>query len=77
VIGVRVADPRERELPDVGLVTLWDPETGDWRIADTGDLSVRRRFRERAEAWESEVDGSSESGADLPGSTPTSPTPMR
>lgn len=66
VIGIEVADPRERELPDVGLVTLWDPESGDWRIADTGDHALRREFRARAEAWEAEVGRSfSESGADL------------
>ncbi len=66
VIGIEVTDPRERELPDVGLVTLWDPESGDWRIADTGDQALRREFRARAEAWEAEVGRSfSESGADL------------
>jgi len=66
VIGVQVADPRERELPDVGLVTLWDPETGAWRIVNTGDALVRRRFRDRAETWDRELIGTfSESGADL------------
>jgi len=66
VIGVQVADPRERELPDVGLVTLWDPETGAWRIVNTGDALVRRRFRDRAETWDRElVETFSESGADL------------
>jgi len=66
VIGIQVTDARERELPDVGLVTLWDPESGDWRIADTGDQVLRREFRERAEAWEAEVGRCfSESGADL------------
>jgi uncharacterized protein (DUF58 family) len=66
VIGVQVTDPRERELPDVGLVTLWDPESGDWRIVNTDDLRVRRQFRERAEAWERELWRTfSEGGADL------------
>jgi uncharacterized protein (DUF58 family) len=66
VIGVQVTDPRERELPDVGLVTLWDPESGEWRIVDTDDVRVRREFRERVEAWERELGRSfSESGADL------------
>ena len=66
VIGVQVADPRERELPDVGLVTLWDPETGAWRIVNTGDALVRRRFRDRAETWDRElIETFSESGADL------------
>jgi uncharacterized protein (DUF58 family) len=66
VIGVQVADPRERELPDVGLVTLWDPESGAWRIVNTGDALVRRRFQERAETWDRElIETFSESGADL------------
>jgi uncharacterized protein (DUF58 family) len=66
VIGVQVADPRERELPDVGLVTLWDPETDTWRIVNTGDGRVRQRFRERAERWDRELGQTfSESGADL------------
>jgi uncharacterized protein (DUF58 family) len=66
VIGLQVADPRERELPDVGLVTLWDPETDAWRIVNTGDGRVRQRFRERAESWDRELGRTfSESGADL------------
>jgi uncharacterized protein (DUF58 family) len=66
VIGVQVTDPRERELPDVGLVTLWDPENGDWRIVNTDDVRVRRQFRERADAWERELGRMfSEGGADL------------
>lgn len=66
VIGVQVADPRERELPDVGLVTLWDPESGAWRIVNTGDSRVRQRFRDRAESWDRELIRTfSESGADL------------
>jgi len=66
VIGVQVADPRERELPDVGLVTLWDPESGDWRIVNTGDSRVRQQFRDRAESWDRELGRTfSEGGADL------------
>jgi uncharacterized protein (DUF58 family) len=66
VIGLQVADPRERELPDVGLVTLWDPETDAWRIVNTGDERVRQRFRDRAERWDRELGRIfSESGADL------------
>jgi uncharacterized protein (DUF58 family) len=66
VIGVQVADPRERELPDVGLVTLWDPESGEWRIVNTDDARVRRGFRQRAEAWDAMLGRIfSEGGADL------------
>jgi uncharacterized protein (DUF58 family) len=52
VIAVQIVDPRERALPDVGLVTLWDPESGDWRVVDTGDSQVRERFRERSESFD-------------------------
>jgi uncharacterized protein (DUF58 family) len=66
VIGVQVTDPRERELPDVGLVTLWDPESGEWRIVDTDDVRVLQGFRERSEAGERELGRTfSVGGADL------------
>ena len=37
MVGLQLVDPRERELPAGGIVTLWDPETGAWRRIDTGD----------------------------------------
>ena len=48
VICVPVSDPAESELPDVGLVEIEDPETGDLELVDTSSASVRRRFAERA-----------------------------
>ncbi|MEZ4331700.1 MAG: DUF58 domain-containing protein [Myxococcota bacterium] len=42
VIAVLVTDPAERALPDVGLVTLRDAESGQTQVVDTG----ARRFRE-------------------------------
>jgi uncharacterized protein (DUF58 family) len=45
VIAVQVTDPRERELPDAGVVTLKDPESGAWRHLDTGMPVVREEFR--------------------------------
>ena len=39
-----VSDPAERELPDVGLVELEDPETGELVLVDTSSAAVRRRF---------------------------------
>jgi len=44
VVALQLTDPRERELPDVGLTTLWDPETDDWLVADTSDPGIRARF---------------------------------
>ncbi len=50
VICVPVSDPAERELPDVGLVELEDPETGALALVDTSSAAVRRAFAARAEA---------------------------
>lgn len=47
VVAVQLVDPRERDLPDTGLVTLRDPESGSWRYVDTRSLGVRDRFRSR------------------------------
>ena len=52
VVGLQLVDPRERSLPEAGLVTLWDPETGAWRRVDTDAPAVRRYFAERAEAFD-------------------------
>ena len=48
VIAVQIVDPRERDLPNVGLVTLSDPETGRTGLYDTGSRAFRRRFAESA-----------------------------
>jgi uncharacterized protein (DUF58 family) len=52
VVGLQLVDPRERTLPESGLVTLWDPETGAWRRVDTDAPAVRRYFAQRAEAFD-------------------------
>lgn len=44
VVVVSVGDPRERELPAVGLLTLVDPETGERLEVQTSDRKVRERF---------------------------------
>jgi uncharacterized protein (DUF58 family) len=48
VLAVEVTDPRELELPDVGLITLVDPETGRRREVATASRRLRRRFAEAA-----------------------------
>ncbi len=50
VVAVPVTDPAERELPDVGLVEMEDPETGGLVLVDTSSRSVRRAFAEKAAA---------------------------
>ncbi|HEX5542481.1 MAG TPA: DUF58 domain-containing protein [Micromonospora sp.] len=44
VLAVEITDPREWELPDVGLITLVDPETGQRREVATGSRALRERF---------------------------------
>jgi uncharacterized protein (DUF58 family) len=44
VVAVTVEDPSERELPDIGLVRLVDPETGQSLDVDTSDPKVREQF---------------------------------
>ncbi|HUR96383.1 MAG TPA: DUF58 domain-containing protein [Gemmatimonadales bacterium] len=66
VIGLQLIDPRERELPAAGLVTLWDPETDAWRRIDTGDAAVRAFFARRAGEFDRALErGLRERGADL------------
>lgn len=55
VVAVEVIDPRELELPDVGVVTLQDPETGRTRTVDTHDHGLRERFARTAEAHRASV----------------------
>ncbi|HEU4675970.1 MAG TPA: DUF58 domain-containing protein [Motilibacteraceae bacterium] len=44
VLAVEVSDPREHELPDVGLLSLVDPETGRRREVWTGSRKLRERY---------------------------------
>lgn len=46
VVAVRVLDPRERELPDIGAVHMTDAETGEQLFVDTSDPRFRARFAE-------------------------------
>lgn len=47
VIAVTLSDPREHELPNVGLLALEDAETGQIRWVDTGSRQWRQAFVER------------------------------
>jgi uncharacterized protein (DUF58 family) len=48
VLAVRLFDPRETELPDVGPLVMEDAETGEQLYVDTHDHRFRRRFKEAA-----------------------------
>jgi uncharacterized protein (DUF58 family) len=55
VLAVRLFDPREVELPDVGPVILQDAETGERLEVDTHDAGLRRRFHAAARTREAAV----------------------
>jgi uncharacterized protein (DUF58 family) len=48
VVAVRLSDPREADLPDIGLATFEDPETGAQLLVNTADARLRARFAEAA-----------------------------
>jgi len=45
LVVLRTTDPRETELPDIGLVRMADPETGEQRWIDTSSRRVRNAYR--------------------------------
>ena len=47
MLAIEVVDPRELELPDVGVLTLADPETGALHEVQTGDRRLRAGTRRR------------------------------
>jgi uncharacterized protein (DUF58 family) len=55
VIAVRLQDPLEAELPDLGLLVFQDAETGEQVFVDTHDGRFRKRFMDAAERREAEV----------------------
>jgi uncharacterized protein (DUF58 family) len=57
VIGAWVSDPRERSIPDVGVVTFEDPETGRQLMVDTSDRKLRQRFEAAAEQQRESIRG--------------------
>lgn len=48
VIAIRIADPRELEMSDVGFLELEDAETGEQILIDTSDPVVRKSFSDSA-----------------------------
>jgi uncharacterized protein (DUF58 family) len=55
VLPIRLWDPREVELPDVGLVLVEDAETGEQLYIDTRDKNFRRRFYQAAQDRQGEL----------------------
>lgn len=44
LIAVHIEDPREKEIPNVGIIALEDAETGEIIELDTASTAVRKRF---------------------------------
>jgi len=55
VLAVRLYDAAELDLPDLGLVTIQDAETGEQLFVDTHDPDFRARFAQAAEQRESDL----------------------
>jgi uncharacterized protein (DUF58 family) len=55
VVAVRLYDPLEMQLPDLGLVTLEDAETGEQLFVDTHDPAFRARHAELAAQQEAQL----------------------
>ena len=51
-LAIRLVDPLERTLPDLGLVLMEDAETGEQLYVDTWDAAFRQRFATAAQARE-------------------------
>jgi uncharacterized protein (DUF58 family) len=50
LVPICIADPREMELPNLGLIMLRDLETGEHVLVDSGSAAVRRAYREQRAA---------------------------
>ena len=54
-VAIRIDDEREEHLPDVGIITLEDAETGEQIEINTSDRRTRTRFSEAARAQQAEI----------------------
>jgi len=52
IVAVRLYDPLEMEMPDLGLLVIQDSETGEQVFVDTHDRGFRKRFAAMAERRE-------------------------
>ena len=55
VVAVRLLDPLELELPDLGLIPIRDSETGEQLLVDTHDAGFRKRFARIAAQREADL----------------------
>ena len=55
VLAIEILDPRELELPDVGVLRVVDPESGRLLEVNTRSRRVRRRYAEAAAAQREQI----------------------
>ena len=55
VVAIRLTDPREIDMPDMGMVVMEDAETGEQLFVDTHDAKFRKRFRDAAQRRDDEL----------------------
>ena len=55
VLAVRLLDPMELQLPDLGLISICDMETGEQLMVDTHDAGFRKRFSRIAAQREADL----------------------
>ena len=55
VVAVRLLDPLELALPDLGLIPIRDAETGEQLLVDTHDAGFRKRFARIAAQREADL----------------------
>jgi uncharacterized protein (DUF58 family) len=54
-VAVRLVDPLEQALPDIGVLAFEDAETGEQLFVDTTDAGFRQRFAAGAQEWEEQI----------------------
>ena len=65
VVVIRVVDPAELDLPDLGLILVEDAETGEQMLVDTSDPLLRGRLRTEVDAREAVLaEGMRKAGVD-------------
>lgn len=56
VVAVQLSDPYEIELPNVGWITLEDPETGELKEVNTSSTKVRTTYNRNRMQWQNQLD---------------------
>ena len=58
VIGVKIHDQLDNELPNIGLLQVQDVETNETKWIDTNDTETQRIYKERARFYDKNYDNS-------------------